>query len=177
MQQTCIGLVAAAIMATAIPVIGQSASTTADSSTRSATLIGCLEKNKSGGFWLKEVAGGTTASASATTAPSASSATTTADATAASSSSTDRSATTATGTTGTVAATTTADDKAGANAAHWWNLQNAHDLDQYVNQTIQVTGRAKDSTSGDEVVGTTGPEVKARDFDVSSVRRIAGSCS
>jgi hypothetical protein len=58
-----------------------------------------------------------------------------------------------------------------------WNLQNGHDLDQYVNQTIELTGRAKSSTSGDELKGTKGHEMEARDFDVKSVRRIAASCS
>ena len=63
-----------------------------------------------------------------------------------------------------------------AMAQHLWNLENGHDLDRYLNQQIEVTGRAKKDTSGDELKGTTGHEMQARDFDVKSVTRIADSC-
>ena len=55
--------------------------------------------------------------------------------------------------------------------------ENASDLEKYVNQTVQVTGKARDSTSGDEVKGTTGSEINARDFRVNSMKAVAGSCS
>ena len=58
-----------------------------------------------------------------------------------------------------------------------WNLKNGKDLDRYVNQKIQVTGRAKNDTSGDKLKGTTGHELDARDFDVKSVTKVADSCS
>jgi hypothetical protein len=133
---------------------GRQSSTTADASAKNMTLTGCVEKNKSGGYWLRETSAGAAAGASSsTTAP--------------------------TGTSG--AATTTADNKdkneaRGASAHRMWNLENAHEIDKFANQTVQVTGRAKDSTSGDEVKGTTGRETEARDFHVESVRLVSASC-
>jgi hypothetical protein len=41
---------------------------------------------------------------------------------------------------------------------------------------VEVTGHPEKTTSGDEVKGTTGPEIKARDFDVKSVKVVARSC-
>jgi len=115
------------------------------------TLTGCVEKNKSGGYWLRETSAGAAAGAASST----------------------------TGTSG--AATTTADNKdkkeaRGASAHRMWNLENAHEIDKFANQTVQVTGRAKNSTSGDEVKGTTGRETEARDFHVESVRLVSASC-
>ena len=157
MKKMFAALIAASAVAMAAPVIGQSsATTTADD--KDMTLIGCVQKNKSGGYWLTETK-------SAAITPGSSAATTTAT----------------TGTTGTSGATTTTTsedkDRASASSHAMWNLENGHDLDKYVNQTIQVTGRAKKSTSGDEVKGTTGREMEARDFDVKSVKLIAPSCS
>jgi hypothetical protein len=126
-------------------------------SDKDITLTGCLEKNKSGGFWLTHATSAAEPnSAATTTAPGA----TTADRAPKPSS-------------------TTADDKdlRSATAHRTWNLENGKNLDQYINQRIQVTGRAKNDTSGDELKGTTGGEIQARDFDVKSVRFIAASCS
>jgi hypothetical protein len=132
---------------------GRQSSTTADASAKNMTITGCVEKNKSGGYWLRETSAGAAGASSSTTGP--------------------------TGTTG--AATTTADNKdkkeaRGASAHQMWNLENSHDIDKFANQTVQVTGRAKDSTSGDEVKGTTGRETEARDFHVESVRLVSASC-
>jgi len=58
-----------------------------------------------------------------------------------------------------------------------WNLENGKDLDKFVNQRVQVVGHAKNDTSGDELKGTTGGEMQARDFDVKSITMLARSCS
>jgi hypothetical protein len=150
MKRTITSFIAAAAVSMSMPLFAQqSASTTAGSKDKDEiVLTGCVEKNKSGGYWLLTRDGVNSA------AP--------------------------TGTSG--SATTTAPvvgDKtaSGAPGHRFWNLENASDIGKYVNQTVEVTGRAKDSTSGDEVKGTTGSEIKARDFHVKSVRAIAGSCS
>jgi hypothetical protein len=108
---------------------------------KNTTITGCLEKNKSGGFWLTN---GVVVSAGAKASSSA---------------------------------TTTSDDKdvRRATASGLWNLENGKDLDRYLNQQIQVTGRTKKDTSGDELKGTSG-EMQARDFDVKTVSRISSSC-
>jgi hypothetical protein len=154
-------LTTAAVFACAVPLVAQSsATTTAQRSDRfdtgkEITLTGCVEKNKSGGHFLTHamMAPGAPGAAASTTTASGSTATT--------------------GTTGTTASTTTTTPA----SASTWNLENGHDLDRYINQKVQVVGHPEKSTSGDEVKGTTGPETKARDFDVKSVRAISGSCS
>jgi hypothetical protein len=167
MKRTITSFVAAAAVSMTLPLFaqqssstttaGQSASTTADKD--DMTLTGCVQKNKSGGYWLMTRAGAPSSPAPTGTSGSA---TTTAGA-----------ATTTAG-----AAATTADKTAsGASGSQFWNLENAKDIEKYANQTIQVTGHAKDSKSGDEVKGTTGSESEARDFDVKSVRPVASSCS
>jgi len=159
MKRSLIALCAASVIGLAVPLTAQSASTTADKKdSKDITITGCLEKNKSGGFWLTNARAGSEATGA--------------------SSSTTASATTSTTTAGTSGVASTTDDKDVKRAtAHGnWNLENGHDLDKYVNQTVQVTGRAKNDTSGDEVVGTTGHEKEARDFDVKSVSPIAASC-
>jgi len=149
MKRTITSFVAAAAVSMTLPLFAQqpstttagSASTTADKD--EVTLTGCVEKNKSGGFWLMTRDG-----AANSPAP-----------------------------TGTSGGATTADKtSSGAPGNRYWNLENASDIEKYVNQTVQVTGRPKDSTTGDEVKGTTGPEAKARDFHVKSVQPIAGTC-
>jgi hypothetical protein len=150
MKRIITSFIAAAAVSMTLPVFaqqsstttaGQSATTTADKD--EVSLTGCVEKNKSGGYWLM-----TRDAAANSPAP-----------------------------TGTSGAATTADKTAsGAAGNRYWNLENASDIEKYVNQTVQVTGRPKDSTSGDEVKGTSGPETKARDFHVKSVTPIAGTC-
>jgi hypothetical protein len=157
MKRTFIALCTASALGLAVPLIAQSTTTTAKYDDKDTTITGCVQKNKSGGFWLTDAMPASKGSASSSTTASSTSGTT--------------------GTTG--SATTTADDKDISRAAshRMWNLENAHDLDRYVNQKIEVTGRAKKDTSGDELVGTTGREMQARDFDVKSVTLVATSCS
>ncbi|SRR5581483_9289112 len=148
----------AAVFALAVPVIAQSsaATTTAQKSERydskQITLTGCIEKNKSGGHFLTHASMSPDESAAAGTSTT----------------------TSTTGTTGrTATTTTTAPSEASATT---WNLENGKDLDRYVNQKVEVIGHPEKSTSGDEVKGTTGPEVQARDLDVLSVKVISSSC-
>jgi hypothetical protein len=139
-----------------VSVAAQTATTTQSKTDKDKemTITGCLEKNKSGGFWLTHAVdsiASTTTGASSTTTSSGS---------------------TTTGTTGT--ATTTGASKT---AGLTFNLEGGNDLDKHVGHKISVTGHAKGDVSGDELKGTTGPEVKARDFDVKSIKMIAASCS
>jgi len=174
MKSKMLTLVAASTVVLSASPMAQSSKTTANASDKAnVTLVGCVEKNKSGGYWLAENKAASpngnstsTSAAPGTTASSGSTGSTT-------------------GTTGSAPApgtTAAASDKdkkdvRKAELHGLWNLQNGHDLDRYVNQTIQVTGRVHNSTSGDEVKGTTGREMEARDFDVKSVHLIAPSCS
>jgi hypothetical protein len=141
----------------------QSSTTTADAKDKDEiVLTGCVEKNKSGGYWLMTRDGATNGAASPAPTGTTGSATTTAGA-----------ATTTAG----AAAVTREKTASGAPGHRFWNLENAKDIERYANQTVEVTGHAKDSKSGDEVKGTTGSEIEARDFHVKSVRKISGSCS
>lgn len=153
MSKTFAGVCTALLIGSALPSFAQSSRSTAEYDKKDTTISGCLEKNKSGGFWLTntsiESAGaksgvGTTAGTSGSTATP----------------------------------TTTSGDKdmRRAMADGLWNLENGKDLDRYLNQRIEVTGRAKNDTSGDKLKGATGHEMEARDFDVKSVRQIASSC-
>jgi hypothetical protein len=168
MKRPLFALGAACVISFTMPLLAQSArDASRNYGDKDVTLTGCLQKNKSGGFWLTDAMVGEVNTAASTTT--------------ASPGSTTASTTTATGTTGTSAASTTTTDSKkdvkSATARGMWNLENGKDLDHYVNQKIQVTGRAKNSTSGDEVKGTTGREMDARDFDVKTVTLIASSCS
>jgi hypothetical protein len=167
MKQTMIAVCAAAALGFTVPIAAQStttaSTTTAQASTtdrKDVTITGCLQKNKSGGFWLTGAKMARAGIASSTTAP-----TTTAD----SSTTAD-----AVGTSGSHASTTTAPaSKIGV----VYNLESGHDLDRFVNQQVAVTGHPKDTTSGDELKGTTSDhEMHARDFDVASVKMVGTSC-
>src|SRR4051794_38446076 len=123
MHRTFIAACAASLISVGMPVLaqsttpaaGQSSTTTAKSSDKDMTITGCLEKNKSGGFWLSEAESGSPSSSTTTAGTSGSAATTTGG-----------------------SATTTGDkDMHRAMANHLWNLENGHDLDKYVNQKIQ----------------------------------------
>src|SRR3954463_4108677 len=157
MYRRVTALCTASLVATALPLLAQSSRPSAQYDSKDTTIVGCLEKNKSGGFWLTNaMVDSAGAKASTTTSDT-------------------------TGTTGSAAATTTADqddkkDARRAMAHGLWNLENGKDLDRYLNQQIQVTGRAKKDTSGDELKGTTGKEMDARDFDVKSVTKVSDSC-
>jgi hypothetical protein len=146
MHRRLIALCAASLISMGMPLLAQSGHSDAQYNEKETTIQGCLQKNKSGGFWLTEA---TIESAGAKSRVS-----------------------------GTSGSTTTADDKdmRSAMAHHMWNLENGKDLDRYLNQTIEVTGRAKNDTSGDKLKGAKGHEMQARDFDVKSVTRIAESC-
>jgi len=134
---------------------GQSSTTTADSKGKDEmTLTGCVEKNKSGGYWLLTRDGAAGADPSAAAAPKGTS-----------------------GSSSTTAPVAREKTASGAPGHRFWNLENASDIQKYANQMVEVTGHAKASRSGDEVKGTTGSEIEARDFDVKSVKMIAGSCS
>jgi hypothetical protein len=153
MSKTFAGLCTALLIGSALPAFAQSSRSSAEYDKKDTTISGCLEKNKSGGFWLTN--------ASIESAGAKSGVGTTA------------------GTSGAAAtATTTSGDKdvRRAMADGLWNLENGKDLDRYLNQQIEVTGRAKNDTSGDKLKGTSGRERQARDFDVKSVTRLASSC-
>ena len=155
MSKTIAGLCTALLIGTTLPSFGQSSHSGAEYDKKNTTISGCLEKNKSGGFWLTN---GVIESAGAKSGVG-----------------------TTAGTTGSATTTTTSDDKGDkdarrATADGLWNLENGKDLDRYLNQQIQVTGRAKKDTSGDKLKGSTGHERQARDFDVKSVTRLAASC-
>ena len=151
MHRRLIAICAASILSTTLPLAAQSSRAT-QYDDKETTISGCLQKNKSGGFWLTDAS---------IDSAGAKASTTTAD---------------TTGTSG--SSTTTSGDKdvRRATARGLWNLENGKDLDRYLNQRIQVTGRAKKDTSGDELKGTTGKEMEARDFDVKSVTKISDSC-
>lgn len=159
MHRKLIAFCTASLISTALPIAAQSSRSSAQYDPKETTISGCLQKNKSGGFWLTDaVIESAGPKSSTTTGTSGSTATTTAGSTATS--------------------TTTSDDKDVRRATRngLWNLENGKDLDRYLNQRIEVTGRAKKDTSGDELKGTTGSEMQARDFDVKSVTRLASSC-
>ncbi len=152
MSKTLAGLCTALLIGTTLPSFAQSSRSGAEYDAKDITISGCLAMNKSGGFWLTDavVESAGDKSGVGTTA----------------------------GTGGSATPTTTSGDKdvRRATANGLWNLQNGKDLERYLNQQIQVTGRAKKDTSGDELKGTTGHEQEARDFDVKSLTQLASSC-
>jgi len=148
MQRTLLAVCAASVIGLT-PLLAQSTRPSEQYDAKDTTITGCLQKNKSGGFWLTD--------ASIDSAGA-------------------KAGTTTTGTSGTSTTTSGDKDVRQATARGLWNLENGKDLDRYLNQRIQVTGRAKKDTSGDELKGTTGKEMDARDFDVKSVTKISDSC-
>jgi hypothetical protein len=151
MQRTLLAVCAASVIGLT-PLLAQSTRPSEQYDSKDTTITGCLQKNKSGGFWLTDAS---------IDSAGAKASTTTAD---------------PTGTSGTSTTTSGDKDVRRATARGLWNLENGKDLDRYLNQRIQVTGRAKKDTSGDELKGTTGKEMDARDFDVKSVTKISDSC-
>jgi len=149
MYRTLIALCAASIIGIPVAASAQSSRTNSQYDEKESTITGCLQKNKSGGFWLTDAAVEAAGAKSKTAVPG----------------------------TGRPTATTGDKDVQLATAQGLWNLKNGKELDRYVNQKIQVTGRAKNDTSGDKLKGTTGHELDARDFDVKSVTKVADSCS
>jgi hypothetical protein len=169
MHKTLSAFLASGLIATGAAVAAQTPTTTAQSPTttttssdkfdsKEITVSGCVEKTKSGGYFL--MASAEPSASSTTTSPTGTSGTTT--------------------TAGTSTATTTA-GAAPENAAHErggaWNLGQSDKFEKYVGQRVQVTGRPEHDTSGDQLKGTKGPgEIKARDIDVKSVNVVASSC-
>jgi len=149
MYRTLIALCAASIIGIPVAASAQSSRTNSQYDEKESTITGCLQKNKSGGFWLTDAAVEAAGAKSKTAVPG----------------------------TGRPTATTGDKDVQRATAQGLWNLKNGKELDRYVNQKIQVTGRATNDTSGDKLKGTTGHELDARDFDVKSVTKVADSCS
>jgi len=141
---------------------GQSQSATADRNAdgnAQTTLTGCLEKNKSGGFWLTKAM---PASGSASGAV---------------------------GTSGTAGATGTAGTAgtAASSKGMVYNLEEIDgkvgnlDLDKHVGQKIEVTGRVDDTKSSDQLKSPSSAaagdrEIDAQDFHIASVKMIAASC-
>jgi len=123
MYRTLIALCTASIVSISVTASAQS-STTPQYDEKESTITGCLQKNKSGGFWLTDAAVDAAGAKSKTAVPG----------------------------TGRPTATTGDKDVQLATLQGLWNLKNGKDLDRYVNQKIQVTGRAKNDTSGGVVV-------------------------
>jgi hypothetical protein len=152
MHRTLLAICAASVIGLT-PVLAQSTRSSEQYDSKDTTITGCLQKNKSGGFWLTNAMIDSAGAKAGIRTPDTA------------------------GTSGAAATTTTGDkDVRRATARGLWNLENGKDLDRFLNQQIQVTGRAKKDTSGDELKGTTGKEMQARDFDVKSVTKISDSC-
>src|SRR4051795_6717323 len=149
MHRQLIAFCAAATTALAIPVFAQTERAPV-SKEKEITLTGCVQKNKSGGYWLTNATiGDEDAGASSSTS-------------------------TTTGTTGATSATTKVDnDLRSATNNRMWNLGTQKDVEKYLNQKVEVMGHAKNDTSGDELKGTHGGEMQASDFDVKSIRLIS----
>lgn len=123
------------------------------------TLTGCLEKNKSGGFWLTKAmpAAGGAVGTSGTTAAGSSGATSTVG-------------------------------RAGAAASMVYNLEEIDgkvgqlDLDKHVGHKVEVTGRVDDTKSSDKLKNPSSAaaagdqEIDAQDFHISAVKMIAATC-
>jgi hypothetical protein len=142
---------AAGLFAFATTVAAQSkpATTTDDHklNSKEMTITGCVEKTKSGGYFLTETAERSTP---ATTTGTSGATSTTTD---------------------------TRSDKRSADHRMTWNLGQSDRIAQFVGHEVQVMGHPKGGKSGDELKGTTGEkEIHARDFDVKSVKSIASSC-
>jgi hypothetical protein len=151
----------AGLLACGVAAADQSATTTTDKKwdSKEITVSGCVEKTKSGGYFL--MASSEMGAPATTTGTSG---TTTAGTTAGAA------------TAGTTATTGATESKSGR-ASTTWNLGQSDKLERYVGQRVQVVGRPEHDTSGDQLKGThSGGEIKARDIDVKSVTVLAPSC-
>jgi hypothetical protein len=161
---------AAAAIGLAMPVAAQSTTSTAQPQSQSQqrmnnedqqmTITGCLERNKSGEFWLTNAQVTNPMSAENRTETGTEAGTT------------GTTGSTATGTTG------TSGTLPQARAGRIFNLEGGDHMDQYVGQQIRVVGNPKDDTSADQLKNTpdNDQQVKARDFDVKSVETVASTC-
>lgn len=135
--------------ATTLAAQSKPATTTDDHklNSKEMTITGCVEKTKSGGYFLTQTA---EPSSPATTTGTSGSTSTTTD---------------------------TRAEKRDRDHRMTWNLGQSDKIARYVGHEVQVIGHPKDGKSADELKGTTGDnEVHARDFDVKSVKSIASSC-
>ncbi|MGE3509741.1 MAG: hypothetical protein AB7N65_12750 [Vicinamibacterales bacterium] len=127
------------------------------------TVTGCLEKNKSGGFWLtKAMPAAESTSGAAGTSGTA-------------------------GAAGTAATAGTAGNAVSPKGMVY-NLEEIDgrvgnlDLDKHVGHKIEVTGRVDDTKSSDKpksatsAAGAGDQEIDAQDFHISSVKMVAASC-
>ena len=143
------------------PATGTSDRTVVPSGERNeTTLTGCLEKNKSGGFWLTKAMAASGSSGAVGTSGSATAG--------------------ATGTAGTAG-------HGAAAAGMIYNLEGdgkpgGPDLEKHVGQKVEVTGKVDDTKSSDKLkapsaaAATGDKELDAQDFHVASIKMIAGSC-
>lgn len=120
-----------------------------DRMSKETTITGCLEKTQSGGFWLTKATQGSAGTETTANRPPSSPA---------------------------------ASTQAGQSASMTYNLEKGKDLDAHVGHRIEVTGTLEDEHSGDRLQGQAEgraekSEMKARDFEVKSVRMISPSCS
>lgn len=149
MRHTVLGLFTAGLLAGSVSLAAQSPATTTDSKwdSKEMTLSGCVEKTKSGGYFLIAENRDSTPTGTSGSTPT------------------------------TTTAETTTSDKNAPPRGTAWNLGQSDKFERYVGQRIQVVGHAERGTSGDQLKGTHGSsELNARDFDVKSVTMIAASC-
>jgi hypothetical protein len=160
MKRTVSAILVAGVISAGGTLAAQSAATPTGEGkwdSKEMTISGCVEKTKSGGYFLMASAdprdpspAGTSGTTSTTTAGAA---------------------------TTTAGAGTTTDEPRGHERGMTWNLGQSDRLERYVGQRVEVIGRAEHGTSGDQVKGTHGGgEIQARDFDVKSVKVLSQSC-
>lgn len=151
-MKNALTMIGALALAATVSAAAQSTTTSQPATTDAkadTTVTGCLEKTKSGGFWLtKATVGGANmpvgTSGSTTTMPPA-----------------------------------PASPSKASTESMTFNLENGKNLDAHVGHKIEVTGALKSETSGDELKNAPKAEgeMKARDLDVKSVKMIAMSCT
>lgn len=148
-MKNTISIIGALTLATTLTVDAQSQTpvptpVNKDAMSKDSSMTGCLEKTKSGGFWLTKVT---------------------------------PSMPTAVGTSGTSPHVPPVSASRSAAESMTLNLEHGNDLDVHVGHTIEVTGELKSDTSGDKLKGNkTESEMKARDFEVKSVKMVAATC-
>lgn len=148
-MKNTLSIVGALTFATTLTVGAQSetpvpAPVNKDAMSKDTSMTGCLEKTKSGGFWLTKVT---------------------------------PSMPTAVGTSGTSPNVAPVSPSRSAAESMTLNLEHGTDLDVHVGHTIEVTGKLKSENSGDKLTGSkTESEMKARDFEVNSVKMVAATC-
>jgi hypothetical protein len=136
---------------------GQTATAPGADRNAETTITGCLEKNKSGGYWLTKAMPGAGAAGSG-----------------------------AVGTSGTTAAGRTGGSSTGMvyNLEEVDGKVGNADLDKHVGHKLEVTGRVDDTKSSDQPKSPSSPaasatdrETDAQDFHISSFKMISQSCS